>query len=288
MISNTELINSIKINGAIPDDQDQFTDEVILAQADEAMLQTLLPLIMERQEEFFVFDQSFAVTANKSKYRIPSRSIGGVLRDVQIQRGTSICSLPQMNSEDVQTSSPGTPHAFYLKSGSVCLYPTPASTDGSTLILSFFCKPGMLTPVTNASRVTAINGNTVTVAALPAIFVVGSSVDFIKGTAHYEPLGLSYTIQTIGGTDLAFTSLPEDLEAGDWLSLSGYSPVPSIPEEFHPVLALLTAAKLLQSLGQTDQETALIQKAESAIQRLVGILAPRVLGEPQRCVTPLF
>ena len=287
MVSNTELLTSIKINGAIPDDQIQFSDDVILSLADEALQQTLLPVIMERQEEFFVFEQTLPITASKRKYRIPSRSIGGVLRDVQIQRGTSISSISQMNSEDILTSSTGTPYAFYLEANSVCLYPTPSATDG-TLILKFFCKPGRLTPVSNASTITAINGTTISVASLPSVFLVGSSIDFTKGSAHYEPAGLSYAIQTVNGTDITFSSVPDELEVGDWLSLAGYSPVASIPEEFHPVLSLLTAAKLLQSLGQSDEESALLQKAETAIQRLTGILAPRILGEPQRCVTPLL
>lgn len=290
MLSNTELVNSIKINGAVPENEADFSDSVILALADEVMQQTLLPVILAVKEEYFVFEQPFPVTGGKKKYRIPSRSIGGVLRDVQVSRGNSITSLPQINPEDIQTSAQGSPHSFYMQSSSVVLYPTPSASDGSELILKYFIRPAMLTPVVNASRVATIDllTNTVTLQAMPSVFLAASVVDFTKGTAHYETLSIGHTITSIDGTSLQLSSVPEDLEVGDWLSLTGYSPVPSIPEDYHGVLALLTASKILQSLGQSDQEAALIQKAETSLARLGAVLSPRVLGEPKKYTSPLF
>jgi len=289
MQSNQELINSIKINGAVPENQEDYSDEVILSLADEVLEQTLLPIIMERKEEYFVFPQPFPITAGKRKYRIPSRSIGAVLRDVQILRGTALSSIGNINPEDLSTTTQGTPSAFYMESNSVCLYPVPSSTDGF-LVMKYFIRPARLTPVSNASRVTAFDPLTTTVSleAIPPNVIVGSILDFTKGTAHYEPLSLDHKVLSINGTDVQLSSLPEDLEERDWISLSGYSPVPSIPEDYHSILALLTASKILQSLGQTDQEQALIAKAEASLARMTSNVSPRVLGEPNKIVSPLW
>lgn len=289
MQSNAELVSSIKINGAVPENQADFSDESILALADEVMQQTLLPVILSAKEEYFVFEQRFPIVAGKKKYRIPSRAIGATLRDVLLERGTSISSVNQMNAEDIQSSSQGTPSSFYLEANSVCLYPTPSISDG-VLNLKYFIRPAMLTPVTNASRVTSIDTatNTITLQAMPAIFGPTPIVDFTKGTAHYEPLSLAHAVSAIVGTSLQLPTLPLDLEIGDWVSLSGYSPVPSIPEDYHGVLSLLTASKILQSLGQSDQEAVLIQKAETSLARLGSALSPRVVGEPKKYVSPLF
>lgn len=290
MLSTAELLASIKVNGAIPENQDQFSDAVILELADEVMQQTLLPVIMATKEEYFVFEQRFPITAGQKSYRLPSRSIGGVLRDVMIECGTASRSLMQMNPEDIETTRTGQPVAFYMQSSSLILYPTPAMTDNSVLNMKYFVRPAMLTAVTNASRVSAINTatNTVTLQSMPSVFLSGSILDFTKGTAHYEPLSIGHVITSIVGSTVQLTALPTGLEVGDWISLNGYSPVPSIPEDYHGVLALLTASKILQSLGQSDQEAALIAKAEISINRLGAVLSPRVLGEPKKYRSPLF
>lgn len=290
MLSNTELVNSIKINGAVPENEADFSDEVILSLADEVMQQTLLPVIMAVKEEYFVFEQAFPVIGGKKSYRLPSRSIGGVLRDVMLERGSCVSSLGQINPEDITTSQQGIPSAFYMQSSSLVLYPTPSNTDGSILNLKYFIRPAMLTPVSNASRVATIDTltNTITIQAMPTVFQVASVLDFTKGTAHYETLSIGHSVSSLVGTTLQLSSLPADLEVGDWVSLSGYSPVPSIPEDYHGVLALLTASKILQSLGQSDQEATLIAKAEASLVRLGAILSPRVLGEPKKYSSPLF
>lgn len=287
-MDTTRLIASIKINGSVPE-SDQFNDAAILALSDEVLSEGLLARLISAKEEYFVFRQSFPIIAHKAKYRIPSRAYAGVLRDILKQNGTNIVSLAYLNPEDVQSSSEGTPSNFYLESNSIMLYKTP-STTGDTLVLKYFITPGLMIVPSLAGKVLSIDtvAMSVTLSAVPTSFVASQVLDAIKGTAGFEVLSLGHTITSVAGSTISLSSLPEDLEVGDWLAPTGYSPYPNIPEAFHATLALFTAAKCLQSLGQVDQETAMLSRAESAMVESLKIVSPRVQGEAQKITTPLL
>jgi hypothetical protein len=287
--TNANLIASIKVRASVPENQGDWSDQKILDVANDVLRDTLVPFILAKRSEFYVFDKTYTVTQNQAKYRLPSRAIGATARDLRYVRGTSVMSLPQIDREEVTTTSTGVPRAFYLQSNYIVLYQTPASTSDS-FTCPFFIRPNALTEVANCVQVTAINAltNTLSVAAVPTTFTVGTVLDLIKGTSSFESLAIDQTILTATSTDLMFTSIPTDVEVGDWLSLAGYACVPQIPEDLMPVLAQGAAVKILESLGQVDGAQLAQAKFQEALQQVMGILSPRITGEPRRFTTSLI
>jgi hypothetical protein len=55
-----------------------------------------------------------------------------------------------------------------------------------------------------------------------------------------------------------------------------------------PVLAQGAAVKILESLGQVDGAQLAQAKFQEALQQVMGILSPRITGEPRRFTTSLI
>ncbi len=80
--TSDKLIEAVKRKIAFPINQNTFTEDDILAFANEEMFIAQVPAVMQYHEEYFVYRVQVPLVTNISRYSIPDRAIGMKLRDL--------------------------------------------------------------------------------------------------------------------------------------------------------------------------------------------------------------
>jgi hypothetical protein len=286
--TTSDFLTSVRNRGNIPTTTN--TNNVnntanLLRIATEELQSKLLPIIMSAREEFYVTHEDQAITANQRAYPIPSRALGMALRDVQVITGTSINSLPPIDSEQISTTGTGTPEGYYFEHGNLILYPTPSST-ASTLRMRYFARPNTLAAITDCASIATIdtNTNSVTVSTIPASWTTGTVIDFIRALNPHNCVLTDQTIVSVVSTTITFSSLPTGLVVGDWIARAEYTPIPQVPREFQPVLAQMTVIKILEAQGDKDGVMIATKDLDKLIESGLSMIQPRNQGERKKII----
>lgn len=284
--TTTALLASIRRRASIPTTSvTGGATSDLLAYANEELQLSLMSDILPKQEEYFSKDSDTTLTS-ATVYRLPSRAVGGVLRMVSLvdSNGAMLGTLNRIEPEriaDYPTS--GTLAGFYIRNNAVVLVPSSSST-AATLRMTYFIRPNQLVS-SGTQPITAINTSTKTVTvSTTSGFSTSTPVDLVANTPGFESLAVDLTPSAVGGTTVTFSStLPTDLAVGDHLCLAGQSPIPQVPEVYHPILAQRVACAYLEASGAPELAAAAarLQKMEEA----AGILiSPRSPGNPRKLV----
>lgn len=284
--TTTKLLTSIERQSFAPQNQETFSTSDILELANEVTKTTILPSIMKTREEYYLFYKDYSITANTANYRIPERSIGLTARQIQLidSNGnvkeltrTSVDRLPFL----LTSISSTTPRCFYIQGDEIILYPTP-STSVNTLRIYYCIRPNDLVELASGAVISAINTSTnvITVTTIPSTWTTGNTFDLIQQNGGHRHLAIDLTSTLISGTSITLPSLPTGLAVGDYISLSGESPVVQMPPDFQPVLATLVAAEMLLSMNQPGGDKAL-SKGVRNLEAAQKMLTPRVFGEDE-------
>ena len=272
--TTADLISNIKLRGSLPTADDLFSNANFLSIPNDEMMNQVTPLLSKVNEEYFLTYQDTAVTTGLNTYRIPKRSIGSMLRDVQLIDGSgNVTSLPRLFEEDKYSTTQGD-LGYYLKSNQVILSPTPTNSN-YTLRLAYIRRPSKFVLTTACAQITAISGTTITVASLPSTMTTNTSIDFVQGSSPYDLLQMDTAIATASGTTLTFASVPTDLAVNDYISLAGEACVPMIPEELIPFLVQSALVICLASKKDNSVELE-VKKLEQMKASLINMLTPRV------------
>lgn len=285
-ITTSEFLDDLKRLITIPANQSRFTDTDFLAFAHRKQMDTVVPVIDSLMQEFFVVRTETPILAGQTNYAIPSRALGRKLREVKIVGPSGGRSdFPKIAIEREQFfRASGTPFGWYFMGDHIEVVPVPTAS-GFSLQLWWFVPPGKPVATISAAQVLSVTYGVLTddvvVSSVPADLVTGSVVDFIQGISGNGYLGLDKTIQNIVGTTFSFNpgDVPTSLVAGDYLSLSGTSPVLQIPDSAEPYLVTLTAMEILQAIGDFEGRDALKETREDENKNLKLLLEPRVEGE---------
>lgn len=276
-----DLVSSIRVRGRIPTSQTTFTDARIRKICDEEIALGLLPLILSVRENYYVRDHSYDIENGVTEYRIPTRAVGVKLKGVfYVDTSGNEWTIPQIPYEDrgiYENSGTDNAPVYYIKQNNVVLVPTPGNNAG-TLKLSYFIRPNALVAVSAAGEITAINTATreVTVATIPSTFSDSETYDFIKADGGFECAAIDQAVSGISSTTLTFSSeLPDSLAVGDYVALSGETPIPQVPAELHPVLGLRVLVTVLESLGFVNEMKAAQAKLVEAEKVCTDLLSPR-------------
>lgn len=278
--TTTTLITEIKQRGMVPTSQRLYENSDFLRLATQEMDLYMVPMILNAREEFFTWNIDQTLTSSNNEYEINERAISGLLRALfWTQSGTSnFIPVPYLDPDQRNRAASGMLNSimFYLQWNKIVIAANPG---GGTLRQVIYMRPGRLTEVENCGQITAINTstNTVTLSLVPSGFVANAVVDFISSRNMHAYLGIDFTISSVSGFDLVFTSLPSGLSIGDWVCPQYQSCIVQIPRELFPLLCMKTATTILLSLGdpkwqQADQE---VKRLEAAA---INLINPRVSG----------
>lgn len=209
-MTSDDIITSVKRRISFPVSQNTFSNDDILAFANEELLTSQLPSILQYHEEYYVYKVLVPLVANISRYTIPDRAIGMKLRDLKwTDQDGNFFEMTRIADGDkafFQRSIGANQqiHKFYMEGNDVIL--TPEVVDAPTGALNFFIfiRPNQLVDTARAAYIKSFI-QTITLSG-----VSGGDTIYIDGvayTASATPVGL-YQFQlgitdTITATNLA-------------------------------------------------------------------------------------
>lgn len=281
-----ELVARVRRTAALPT-ADDYTDAEILQIADEHIKTLFIPGIQRQMEEYYLRSINIALVANQSNYRLPERTIGAAFRGVYLKGQSSntdddLFELPKYTLEsfyqETNTSIGGTPSYYTLVGDLVRIRPIPSSSDTTAMLTIFYNRrPSELILTSAAMKISSLTG----APAYPVddAFSNGNySVDVVQSNPNFDSLGDDLNVTVSGGTTATFSEAITDLKVGDYICLSGQSPVPQIPTELHPALAYSVASHILEERGDLTAADRWMSRATGLLENMETLLSPRVHG----------
>ena len=292
--TNDALVADIKRRTFMPISQITFSDDDLLAFADEEMQIGIVPLLMSVREDYLVTFKEDNITSNKTSYGMHPRAIGQKLSDVTIVFPNSDAvtptetTIPRLQADQAVSGLVNGYPGFFLRNNKVVLQ-NPTTFSGQKLRQS--CQITRLGP---DSLGTPLAANQVEVNYIPPEFGSNSTftqtVDVNRNVPGFEILNMDiqaqFNVTTLVVTFSSLTSLPEDLAVGDWICLAGQATIAQVPAELHPILAQRVAIKVLEAIGDNNNIQFAQGKLREAETTVLGLLSNRVEGEPQKIVNP--
>jgi len=293
----TELIRSIRRHTHIPATHPSFTDALTLVDATEELRSYLLPFGLAQKQELWagpVGRLQFPVT-NTALYAIPPRAVGGKIRSARLLDSTGTPTyLSTYGREDVAQvrDSGGYPIGLTVEGSFIRLYPTPRNLPNWVLELDIYVRPAALVPMAQTAPVltTAASGGsttlTVTRTADNEDIFTAEWLDVVSGAPPFDYRAFGAAVVSValisGSTWEVVLDTEFEAAPGDYLCLPEEAPVVQAPLEWHPLLALKTAARQLASLG--DMEAVRAKGAEGAQkeQQAATLIRPRRDDVPRR------
>lgn len=243
-------------------------------------------------QEFFVRPVVIPLESGISEYRIPYRAMGRTVREIKWydSQSNQYRDMPLLKLEDVHlygnygTSS--SYYGFYMMGDRMVLVPDVPTDVPSTYNIKVWYKliPSYPCTASDSALVTSVSSPNVVVSSVPDNLSIGTQVDFIEGQAGCEIMEMDKTITNISGTTLTFAAddIPDDLAAGDWISLKQTSPVMNmIPDEAKGLVENRLAQLIVKSLGDEIGAQAIDPDIKNQMDAVLKMIAPRVVGAPQ-------
>lgn len=292
---NTEqLIESIKRRCSVPTSQLTFTEEDMVLLANDELQGEVVPLIMSTRDEYFV-DYVDVLSPADGIIPIPSQAVGAKLRTVAYVQQSSplvLINLPLLNLDVVAGVGANfvnglTFTGFYIQDNSICLYPNTSVPSNTQIRIYYYRRSLVLAAPAQYGKVVSINTTTKTIVLdnLPSDWVVGDELNAVGHDPNFSITLENAVISSISSPSITLSTV-DGLSVGDYVTQYGYSAIPQIPVEAHSYLAQLTAAKLLEGLGDERGMQVAMGKADSLKRGLLIMTSQRVDGSPKKIVNP--
>lgn len=228
-MTSTDLIAAVKRKIALPISQNTFTEDDILAFANEEMMISQVPSMLEYHEEYFVFLQNVPLQTNRLAYPIPTRAIGMRLRDVTyIDDQGNFFEMTRISPDDkAYFQNSVTPSsllsAYYLQGNDIILTPNNITNPTGSLQFSYFLRPNQLVHndraaiIQNFNRTvtvditTLVAGDTITIdgVAYTAVAAAPTGNEFLIGVSNVATAtNLINTINSSGNVPTAIPTTP--------------------------------------------------------------------------------
>ena len=306
-MNSAELIEQVRVNLTVDAASlSDYTDTVILRELNDQLTTTFERTIAGARSGYWLQLNILTPTVGVSRYRIPARSVGGTLEQVELARGAgnAFDPLPLATSEqtyfyEMASGQTGRPAAYTIVGDFVQLLPTPDSAN-YTLRLKYYIRPSKLVRAQSDTTtgdavvrglITAVNATarTITVNAVPLnqlatgtpALVTGNPIDVVSPDGWHE-LRLVAAPQTLAGTVFTVTGTQDmsSIAVGDFVRAADQSDWPALPDDFHRPLADLAAAVIAGQIGLDDKKASCVKDAANALSRFQELVTPRTMSDP--------
>lgn len=291
-MNTTSFLAAVDRAITVPNYQPRFTNNDLLALANEEQQSMIVPMIVGLREEFFVFRETLTVNAGDYGFRIPERAIGRTLREIQYRNmagGNLVYDLPRISIEDsyrFTNLGQGTPNGFMIEGDSIRLLPTPSSNGEA--VLYTLRKPSDLVQDSRTAVITNVGTNTLTLSKIPSNLTIGSKIDITDCKPAYPLIYNDLQITNINGLVISVTGFTgaalTGLETGDVVSTALETSIVQLPDEAAVVLVHATAVRVLEALSIPDQMKIAEEKLQQKIRACREILSPRVEGSVPKVI----
>jgi hypothetical protein len=252
---------------------------------------SVVPTILQEQEEFFVTEYETLVLPLQSHYAIPYRAIGGRLRDIFYKNPQGkLEELTRISAEDrsfFNNTNVGTSYkAFYIQNNDVVLVPDVTSTPNGSIVMTYYMRPNELVPETRVAVISTITSDATTttfgISSLPSGMNTLAQVDVLQTKPGHKTRAFDLTPSAVTSNSISFlkSSLPTDIVVGDYVAFAGECIIPQIPSDLHTVLAERVVARVLEALGDTAGLQAANAKIAELEEKTKVLIESRVDGAP--------
>lgn len=218
-MTSDDLIAAVKRKISFPISQVTFSEDDILRFANEEMMISQVPSVLQYHEEYFVIRTEVPLRPNVSRYPIPERAIGMKLRDMFWSDASgNLFEMTRINSEDKAFFQGNigafTPvFKFYIEGNDIILDPKIQGTVTGSLVFFYYLRPNQLVKNERAAIISSflekitvdnsslVAGDTITIDDVVFTAVAGapSTDEFqIGGTSVITATNLKNTINTNG------------------------------------------------------------------------------------------
>lgn len=199
--TSNDLIASVKRKILFPISQVTFTELDILAFANEEMMISQVPSVLQFHEEYFVTYKQVPLQTNNSRYAIPDRATGMKLRDLfWMDQNGNLFEMTRIEEHDkaffqANIGANQALHKFYIEGNYIVLTPGVVDAPSGSLIFVFYLRPNQLVKdnraaiITNFYQTVYLNNSLIS----PLDVVLIDSVPFTA-------------VNTLGGTISAITA----------------------------------------------------------------------------------
>lgn len=289
------LISSIKRRITLPDAQNLFSSDDLIAFASDELASTLVPLIHSVQQEYWVYRQDIPLVIGQTNYTIPVRGVANGLRLLTlVDNGGNEIEFNLLRPENTSSSynwlspySTSTLYGFTMEDDHIVIFPQTIVTNPvMSLRFRFERRPSILCATSEAAQITGIAGTVVSVNNVPADWTTSTTVDIIKGLPAFPSKADDLAISALSSGSLTITipNLPSTASIGDWISAAGTSPIPQIPYEMFPYLAQCTANLCMASMADSEPYKDAMAKTAMMKEDLLKMLQPRDMGNVQTII----
>jgi hypothetical protein len=276
--TSDKLIETVKRNAGVPTSQRKFSDQDLLAFLNEELELTIVTELINQQQDYFIERSVIPLIANTSEYELPSRSVGwkvesiGYLNASGDYRKLSKISRSMRGDYTYYQTADG-PAAFYIEGTKIVLIPDVSASVSGSLEVDFVRIHNELVNVSSAGLISTVTdlgaSYQMTVDTIPS---TSDGVDVVSGSNPFSLIEIGGSAVVAGfNITVAKTLFSTAPVAGDYVTASGETPIPNIPEDFHPVLAQAATLRALISLNDVKG----IQTAQISLQRMLSAMAQR-------------
>ena len=298
VLTGDKLVESVRNRAMIPSDTSLYTDENILAIANEEIDVQLLDKLLSLHEEHLTIHIDIPSNEN-GVYDIPHRAVGNKLRDIIMISGGNHYEMTQISIGELsdyiydgQTFSQGL-DKFYIESNQIKIVNNKKGYD--TIRIYYYIRPSFLVLESDAAKITekVIDGAEVVFKfnKIPNDFTNESQYDIVgyRTPNKIKCLDLVPVPQSVNVIAKQMRFNKEDIEkyldqiiVGDYVCQAEESPVPNIPTEMHPVLAQLTAVHILEAMGDTEALGNAQRRLDSMVKSVMSLVDDRVELAPKK------
>ncbi len=289
------LIASIKRRITLPDAQNLYSSDDLIAFMGDELSSTIIPLIHSVQQEYWVQKIDVSLVQNQTNYTIPIRGITNGLRLVTLlDNNNNEIAYPLLRPENTASSynwmspySTSTLTGFYMEGDHIVMFPNSVVTNPvNTVRFRIERQPSQLCSVNQAAQITNIVGSVVTVNLVPSDWTTTLTFDIQNGQPQFQPKGDDLTVSNvdIGLSQMTFDSLPSTVVVGDWISVANTSVIPQIPYQMFPYLAQCVANLCMAGMADSEPYQDGVRKIALMKEDLLKLMQPRDMGNVQTIV----
>lgn len=273
--TTTDFVTAVKRVAHFPTGNTTFTTTDVLALGDMEMRTGVAPKVASVRENYWLTTKEFEIN-DANKYPIPSKAQGSAIVDVKMVSGSTYIPMVRLEIGQLYSTDYSTvpAYGYYLEDNNVRL--NPANGVGNP-IMWYYRIPSKLVPVSQCGAITDVTATTVTVSALPSAFVGGGELDIVDAEPGFNVLLKDTEPSDITGNVITFDAVPDTVQVGDYVCLSGQSCVVQCPLEWVEILIQRTAVKVYEIQGYEKKHKMASDVLEKMEERALNVVSPRTI-----------
>lgn len=198
-LTSKTLIDSVRRRCSLPKSDSMFSDEDLLAFANDEIMDSIVPLIKSNQEEYLVWNTTVPLTST-NHYPIPERAVGNALRDLCfVDTNQNQYEMTRITRDDryesQYISSYSQPYRYYMENADIVLSGAGLVDPTGFLRFSYLIRPNQLVLSENVVKITTISEGFVPITNI----TTGTTTTIVTPNPHNVSVGETVLLNSVVG-----------------------------------------------------------------------------------------